>query len=94
MPFLIKKQTRFKSTIEYYNWKLKGKNYSKIVFKKIEENKENGFAIFKINDASGIFYYLLGGNNDTMYSIKIFDKKMPMVNQLDYLRTLNKFNKD
>lgn len=81
--------------LEYYNWMLKENNYKNIVFKKIEDDEEKGFAIFEINDASDIYYYLLARNNGIVYSIKFLGgKEMSMVDQLDYLRILQRLNRE
>jgi hypothetical protein len=95
LPFYTPFQTDFETTKKYYSWKLKSGNYTKdIILSKIEENKEAGFVIFKIKDLSGEFYRIFARHHDFVCSIKIFNKEMPIENQLDKLKMLHDLNKN
>ncbi|MBN8701275.1 MAG: hypothetical protein J0L54_16830 [Chitinophagales bacterium] len=94
LPFFRLIQTDFETVTAYYNWKSIEAKYKDIAFAKVEEDKEKGFAIFKITDASGLYYYLFARNQGVAFSIKIFNKAMPTAAQLDNLRLLYRLNKD
>jgi hypothetical protein len=95
LPFYSPSQTDYETTMEYYDWKSKKKGNTKnIILTKIEENKEVGFVIFKIKDASGEFYRIFARHHDLVCSIKIFNKEIPLENQLDKLKMLHQLNKN
>jgi hypothetical protein len=95
IPFYTTTQTDFETTKEFYKWELKKSSKSKkIFFSKVEENKEAGFVIVKVKDSTGDFYRILARHNDLVYSIKIFNKVLPLEKQLEKLKTLHDLNKN
>jgi hypothetical protein len=95
LPFYNASQTDFETTENYYHWKEeKMRNAKSIDIKIVEENKDAGFIIFKVKDESGEFYRILARHEDLVCSIKIFNKVMPLENQLDKLKTLHGINQN
>ena len=94
LPFFNSKQTNYETTSSYYDWILQRKDtLNSIKLTKIDENKDYGYFVYKIQDASGEFYRLLARAGDILFSIKIFDNKMPMEDQLEKLQILYSLNK-
>ncbi len=94
LPFYDSQQTNLETVIAYYNWNLKEANNSeRFSVEKIEENVEKGFIILKITDTQEEFYRLLSRNDESVCSIKIFDKTMALESQLDHLRVLYDLNR-
>jgi len=94
LPFYNSHQTNLETITAYYNWNLKeASNSEHFRVEKIEENIEKGFIILRIIDNQEEFYRLLSRNDESVCSIKIFDKNMPVESQLNHLRVLYNLNK-
>ena len=95
IPFFNSKETSFETISSYYDWILKGQDTVKSIrLTKIDKNKEYGYFVYQIQDASGKFYRLLERDGDVLLSIKIFDNKMATEDQLDKLQILYSLNKN
>jgi len=94
VPFYNSNQTNFETTSAYYDWVLQRKDAIKnIKIDKVDESKEYGYFVYKVQDNSGKFYRLLAREGDILFSIKIFDNNMSMKDQLDKLQILYSLNK-
>jgi hypothetical protein len=95
LPFFDSTQTNFETTSSYYEWLLQRKNSLKsISFSKIRENKDDGYFVYKIHDASGTFYRLVAREGNILFGIKIFDNKISAEEQLNKLQLLYALNKN
>ena len=95
IPFFNSKEISSETISSYYNWILKGQDTLKSIrLTKIDKNKDYGYFVYQIQDASGKFYRLLKRNGDTLLSIKIFDNKMSTEDQLGKLQILYSLNKN
>ena len=94
LPFYTSSQTDFETTEQYDSWKEKMRDDKKsIEFTKIEEAEDAGYIIFKISDGSGEFYRLLARHQDLVCSIRIYNKEMPVEEQLEKLKLLHDLNR-
>ncbi len=94
LPFFNSRQTNYETTSSYYDWISQRKDaLNSIRLTKIDENKDHGYFVYKIQDASGEFYRLLAREGEILFSIKIFDNKMSTEDQLDKLQLLYSLNK-
>ena len=94
LPFYTSSQTDFETTQHYYNWTVKEHdNTESLKLTKLEENRAEGYAIFKINDLSGEFYRLLARHDEILYSIKIYNKKTSTGKKIETLKLLHGLNK-
>lgn len=95
LPFFNSNQTSAETITSYINWLRKETDLLKdIRFSKIDENTEDGYCVYKIQDALGEYYRLLAREGNILISIKIIDKKMDVENQLERLQILYALNKD
>ena len=94
LPFFDSTQTNLETTSSYNEWILqRKKSLKRISFTKISENKDDGYFVYKIHDASGTFYRLVAREADILFSIKVFDNKVPVKDQLNKLQLLYALNK-
>ena len=94
LPFYTSSQTDFETTQHYYDWTVNEHvNTESLKLTKLQENKTEGYAIFKIIDLSGEFYRLLARHNEILYSIKIYNKKTSTDKKLYTLIQLHDLNK-
>ncbi len=95
LPFFNTSQSSAETISSYYNWLVKEKDFSNdIKLSKIDENTDDSYSIYKIQDGSGDCYRLLGIEGNVLISIKLLDKKMPVENQIERLQTLYLLNKE
>lgn len=95
LPFFNTSQSSAETISSYYNWLVKEKDFSNnIKLSKIDENTDDSYSIYKIQDASGDCYRLLGIKGNVLISIKLLDRKMPVENQIERLQTLYALNKE
>ena len=66
----------------------------KMQVKKIEDSKEKGFVIWNAKDDYNDNYYLFAKHHDLLYNLMVFDPKMTVKKQLDFLKILYELNKD
>ena len=94
LPFFDSKQIVFDANSSYLTWVSARKDILKnLKVTKIEANQNYGYWIFKIADTFGEFYQLLAKEDDVLLSIKIFDRKMSVEEQLSKLTILYELNK-
>ncbi|SFM57751.1 hypothetical protein SAMN05428949_0040 [Chitinophaga sp. YR627] len=88
-------QDDFVTTETYYEW---DSNYMrderKMTVKKITENKDKSFIIWNAKDQYNDNNFLFGTHNGLVYNIMIYDKKMPVEQQLRYIEMLYDLNKE
>ncbi len=95
IPFFNSKEIIFKTISFYYDWILKGQDtVNSIKLTKFDKNKDYGYFVYQIQDASGKYYRLLEREGDVLLSIKIFDNKMSTEDQLEKLQILYSLNKN
>jgi hypothetical protein len=61
--------------------------------KKITENKDKSFIIWNAKDQHNDNNFLFGTHNGLVYNIMIYDKKMPVEQQLQFIEMLYDINK-
>ncbi len=94
LPFFNPSQSSAETISSYYNWLVKEKDFSNnIKLSKVEVNTEDSYSIYKIQDASGDCYRLLGIEGNVLISIKLLDHKMTEENQIERLQILYALNK-
>ena len=87
-------QDDFVTTETYYEW---DSNYmrdeQKMTVKKLTENRSKSFIVWNAKDQYNDNNFLFGTHNGLVYNIMIYDKKMPLEQQLQFIEMLYDINK-
>ncbi|TWV92212.1 hypothetical protein [Chitinophaga pinensis] len=87
-------QDDFVTTETYYEWDSNFmRDELKMAVKKITENKEKSFIIWNAKDQDNDNNFLFGTHIGLVYNIMIYDKQMPLEQQLKFIEMLYDLNK-
>lgn len=95
LPVYKETQTNFESAYAYYEW---DSNYFrdelKMNVRKLNDNKEKAFVIWNAKDDHNDNYHLFGRHKKLLYNIMIFDRQMPVEQQLKFIELIYDINRE